>query len=52
MVTNEYDGTDEHGFRWDDPLTAIEWPVVRPRLSPRDEAAPSLADALSALGPR
>ena len=46
LVTNEYDGTDEHGFAWNDPLAALEWPTDAPTLSPRDAAAPSLTDAL------
>jgi len=30
--------------RWDDPALAIEWPVRSPSLSPKDAAAPLLAD--------
>lgn len=56
LVTNEYDGSDELGFRWDDPQAAIPWPGGlstpdgRPILSERDAASPSLADALARLG--
>ncbi len=46
LVTNEYDGTDEHGFAWDDPLAALEWPTDSPILSVRDSSAPSLEEAV------
>ena len=26
LVTNEYDGTDELGFAWDDPAVGVPWP--------------------------
>ncbi len=48
LVTAEYDGTDELGFAWDDPLAGIRWPDVpgqangRPILSGRDLSNPSL----------
>jgi dTDP-4-dehydrorhamnose 3,5-epimerase len=47
LVTNEYDGTDEHGFAWNDPDAAAEWPAGVPTLSERDAAAPSLGDAIA-----
>ena len=28
LVTNEYDGTDELGFAWDDPAVAVDWPSL------------------------
>ena len=28
LVTNEYDGTDELGFAWDDPTAAVPWPTL------------------------
>jgi dTDP-4-dehydrorhamnose 3,5-epimerase len=43
LVTNEYDGTDEHGFAWNDPAAAIPWPVGSPILSDRDQSNPSLS---------
>lgn len=46
LVTNEYDGTDELGFMWDDPDAAVPWPDPDPVLSDRDSTAPSLADLL------
>jgi len=55
LVTNEYDGTDEHGFSWDDPSAAVPWPPVpdapdgRPVLSDRDRSNPSLRDLVERL---
>ncbi len=55
LVTNEYDGSDELGFAWDDPVAAVPWPPVpdtpdgRPILSDRDRSNPSLADLLVRL---
>lgn len=54
LVTNEYDGTDELGFKWDDPILNVDWPDVatpdrRPLLSERDLTSPSLADLVARL---
>jgi dTDP-4-dehydrorhamnose 3,5-epimerase len=54
LVTNEYDGTDELGFAWDDPTAAVPWPTVgtadgRPRLSRRDMSNPSLRELVDSL---
>lgn len=49
LVTNEYDGTDELGFMWNDPVAAIDWPVTDPVLSDRDAANPSLEVAVELL---
>lgn len=49
LVTNEYDGSDEHGFAWNDPLGGVGWPGEDPLLSGRDATAPSLSEALRAL---
>jgi dTDP-4-dehydrorhamnose 3,5-epimerase len=49
LVTNEYDGSDEHGFAWDDPDAAIPWPTREVTLSTRDAANPPLRDVLSSL---
>lgn len=55
LVTNEYDGTDELGFAWDDPTVGVPWPAVpgspdgRPILSDRDRSNPTLADLLVRL---
>jgi dTDP-4-dehydrorhamnose 3,5-epimerase len=48
FVTNEYDGADELGFAWDDPVAAVPWPRVPgtidglPILSERDRQNPAL----------
>jgi dTDP-4-dehydrorhamnose 3,5-epimerase len=55
FVTNTYDGSDELGFAWDDPLAAIPWPEIpdvvdgRPILSDRDAANPPLRDLVERL---
>ena len=55
LVTNEYDGSDELGFAWDDALAAVSWPAVpespdgRPILSDRDRTNPSLAALVERL---
>jgi dTDP-4-dehydrorhamnose 3,5-epimerase len=55
LVTNEYDGSDELGFAWDDPAVAVPWPPVpgtadgRPILSDRDRANPPLAELIASL---
>ena len=58
LVTTEYDGSDEHGFAWDDPLAAVPWPDVsgapdgRPILSERDRTNPSLETLVARLRAR
>ena len=55
LVTNEYDGSDELGFAWDDPAVGVPWPVVeatpdgRPILSGRDQTNPPLAELVARL---
>jgi len=55
LVTNEYDGTDELGFAWDDPAVAVRWPTLsatadgRPILSERDGANPPLRELVVRL---
>ena len=55
LVTNEYDGSDELGFAWDDPAVGVPWPTLaatadgRPILSARDGANPPLAELLVRL---
>jgi dTDP-4-dehydrorhamnose 3,5-epimerase len=55
LVTNEYDGTDELGFRWDDPWAGVAWPTLagtadgKPILSERDQKNPSLKALLETL---
>ncbi len=47
FVTNEYDGSDELGFAWDDPEAGIAWHIGDPILSDRDRTNPSLRDVIS-----
>ena len=55
LVTNEYDGSDELGFAWDDPTAGVDWPAIagtqdgRPILSERDETNPSLPELVARL---
>jgi dTDP-4-dehydrorhamnose 3,5-epimerase len=51
FVTNEYDGSDELGFAWDDGLAAVPWPALAgdPILSDRDRSNPSLRDLVASL---
>lgn len=55
LVTNLYDGSDEHGFAWDDPTVAVRWPIVDampgggPIVSERDAGNPPLADLVARL---
>jgi dTDP-4-dehydrorhamnose 3,5-epimerase len=57
LVTNEFDGSDELGFAWDDPLAAVPWPTAtdlptpdgRPILSDRDRTNPSLTELVRSL---
>ena len=55
LVTNEFDGSDELGFAWDDPAVAVPWPTIpatpdgRPILSDRDRSNPTLADLVASL---
>jgi dTDP-4-dehydrorhamnose 3,5-epimerase len=55
LVTNEFDGSDELGFAWDDPAVGVPWPLLdttpdgRPILSGRDRANPPLAKLVASL---
>ncbi len=55
LVTNAYDGSDELGFAWDDPLASVDWPTLpdmpdgRPILSERDRSNPSLTSLVERL---
>jgi len=49
LLTEEVDGSDEFGFRYDDRDAAIGWPVATPRLSDRDRNAGSLVAAVAAV---
>ena len=47
--TTIYDREDEIGLVWDDPEIGIAWPLESPLLSPKDKAAPRLADIMHKL---
>ena len=55
LVTNEYDGSDELGFAWDDPTAAVPWPQLpvtpdgRPILSGRDQTNPPVTELVERL---
>jgi dTDP-4-dehydrorhamnose 3,5-epimerase len=55
LVTNEYDGSDELGFAWDDPEVGVPWPDIpgapdgRPILSDRDSSNPTLRQLVDQL---
>jgi dTDP-4-dehydrorhamnose 3,5-epimerase len=55
LVTNEFDGSDELGFAWDDPAVGVPWPAIegtpdgRPILSDRDRSNPTLAELVASL---
>ena len=36
IVNNYYDGSDEHGVSWDDPVLGIDWGIEDPIISERD----------------
>lgn len=44
LCTAPYDRAADAAIAWDDPDLAIDWPVARPVLSPRDAAAPRLSE--------
>lgn len=46
LLSVEVDGSDEFGFRFDDPAVEIRWPVARPILSARDRDAGTFAAAV------
>lgn len=48
-TTDYYEPASEASVRWDDPTVAVAWPDagVPPRLSTKDQSAPSFTDASS-----
>jgi dTDP-4-dehydrorhamnose 3,5-epimerase len=44
LCTAPYDRDSDNSLRWDDPQLAIDWPLAEVSLSPKDAAAPLLAD--------
>ncbi len=49
LLSEEADGSDELGFRFDDPEVGIAWPVTSPTLSERDRNARSVRAAIAAV---
>lgn len=49
--TTFYEKEDEIALLWNDPAIGISWPTETPLLSPRDLAAPRLAEILHKLVP-
>ena len=47
--TDFYDPSDELRILWSDPEIAVSWPLKEPILSPKDCAAPMLAEQLDSL---
>ncbi len=45
-VSALFDPAEERGFRYDDPLVGIDWPIAQPILSDRDLESPLLQEAL------
>lgn len=44
QCTALYDRACDRSVRWDDPQLAVDWPLREPLLSPKDAAAPLLAE--------
>jgi dTDP-4-dehydrorhamnose 3,5-epimerase len=46
-TTAPYTPDSDRAIRWDDPTIDIDWPLneIEPRVSGRDESAPTLDDA-------
>ena len=51
MVSNYYDGADEHGVAWDDPELAVPWGVENAIISSRDVRNPRFCDLPVELRP-
>ncbi|MFT4199001.1 MAG: dTDP-4-dehydrorhamnose 3,5-epimerase [Pseudoxanthomonas sp.] len=51
LCTAPYDKAADAAVRWDDPAIGIDWPVAEPQLSPKDAAAPLLAEVAPARLP-
>ena len=47
LTTGTYNRATESGVRWNDPAIGIEWPVVDPILSAKDESAQYLREWLA-----
>ena len=44
LLDNYYDGNDEHGVAWNDPVLGLDWGIAAPILSARDWQNPPLRD--------
>ena len=44
IVSNYYDGKDEHGVAWNDPELAVDWKVDDPQVSLRDQNNPLFSE--------
>ena len=44
LCTAPYDRASDNAIRWDDPQLEIDWPLAEVSLSPKDAAAPLLAE--------
>ncbi|MBX3175224.1 MAG: dTDP-4-dehydrorhamnose 3,5-epimerase [Gemmatimonadaceae bacterium] len=47
LCTATYSGAGEAGIRFDDPALGIPWPLTATEVSPKDRAAPTLAEWLA-----
>lgn len=47
LCSAPYRASHEGGIRWDDPALGIPWPLAATSLSPKDLAAPTLAEWLA-----
>ena len=45
QISTNYSPNHSRGIRWDDPDVGVEWPLIAPILSPRDQALPLLTAA-------
>ena len=52
LCTAPYDRASDNAIRWDDPQLSIDWPLAEVSLSPKDAAAPLLADIAPERLPR
>ena len=51
IVSNYYDGADEHGVAWNDPELGVPWGVDNALISPRDASNPRFRDLPAKLRP-
>jgi dTDP-4-dehydrorhamnose 3,5-epimerase len=52
LVDNYYDGSDELGVAWNDPMLKVPWGVEEPVLSERDAKNPRFSEIASHLLPQ